>query len=288
MDVASLLHELTPEAERLLARHDATSKPWYPHALVPWGRGRDFDEDYEWSAAEAGLPDALRSALFVNLLTEDNLPYSFRDVQRMFGRDGVWGEWGRRWTAEEGRHAIVIRDYLTVTRALDPVELENARIAQVSGGQVPEPPTALDGFAYLTLQELATRIAHRQTAKLIDDEAGYRVMARVGADENYHFLYYRDLAQAALRIDPSAMMIAIDEQVRGFSMPGTGIPNFAQHSRAIANAGIYNLTIHHDQILAPIVLRYWDIGHLESLTPEAEQAREACVAWIARIEKVGR
>jgi len=288
VDVASLLHELTPEAERLLARHDATSKPWYPHALVPWGRGRDFDEDYEWSAAEAGLPDALRSALFVNLLTEDNLPYSFRDVQRMFGRDGVWGEWGRRWTAEEGRHAIVIRDYLTVTRALDPVELENARIAQVSGGQVPEPPTALDGFAYLTLQELATRIAHRQTAKLIDDEAGYRVMARVGADENYHFLYYRDLAQAALRIDPSAMMIAIDEQVRGFSMPGTGIPNFAQHSRAIANAGIYNLTIHHDQILAPIVLRYWDIGHLESLTPEAEQAREACVAWIARIEKVGR
>jgi len=288
VDVASLLHELTPEAERLLARHDATSKPWYPHALVPWGRGRDFDEDYEWSAAEAGLPDALRSALFVNLLTEDNLPYYFRDVQRMFGRDGVWGEWGRRWTAEEGRHAIVIRDYLTVTRALDPVELENARIAQVSGGQVPEPPTALDGFAYLTLQELATRIAHRQTAKLIDDEAGYRVMARVGADENYHFLYYRDLAQAALRIDPSAMMIAIDEQVRGFSMPGTGIPNFAQHSRAIANAGIYNLTIHHDQILAPIVLRYWDIGHLESLTPEAEQAREACVAWIARIEKVGR
>jgi acyl-[acyl-carrier-protein] desaturase len=34
----------------------------------------------------------------------------------MFGRHAAWGEWDRRWTAEEGRHSIVIRDYLTVTR----------------------------------------------------------------------------------------------------------------------------------------------------------------------------
>ena len=79
----------------------------------------------------------VRSALFINLLTEDNLPYYFRTLSD-FGRDGVWGEWTRRWTAEEGRHAIVIRDYLTVTRAIDPIALERGRMQQVSTGVTPE------------------------------------------------------------------------------------------------------------------------------------------------------
>jgi len=29
----------------------------------------------------------------------------------LFGREGAWGTWVHRWTAEEGRHAIAIRDY---------------------------------------------------------------------------------------------------------------------------------------------------------------------------------
>ena len=135
----ALLAELEPTATRLLERHLSTSKEWFPHDLVPWSRGRDFDSDYEWTPEESGLSDEVRSSLFVNLLTEDNLPYYFRTIEAMFGRDSSWGEWVRRWTAEEGRHSIVIRDYLTVTRALDPVALERARMAQVECGQVPEP-----------------------------------------------------------------------------------------------------------------------------------------------------
>jgi hypothetical protein len=36
-----------------------------------------------------------------------------REIDVAFGRDGAWGTWTGRWTAEEGRHAIVMRDYLT-------------------------------------------------------------------------------------------------------------------------------------------------------------------------------
>ncbi|MEJ7846003.1 MAG: acyl-ACP desaturase, partial [Acidimicrobiales bacterium] len=222
--------------------------------------------------------------LFVNLLTEDNLPYYFRTIERMFGNDGVWGAWARRWTAEEGRHSIVIRDYLTVTRAIDPVALERARMAQVSGGMTPEPTTAADGFAYVALQELATRISHRNTGKLMDS-AGHDVMARVAKDENHHFLFYRDLMKAALEVDPSGGVIAIERQVREFEMPGTGIPDFADHARAIADAGIYDFTAHHDQILVPTVLRQWGVEELTDLTPEAEEARRKVVK---RIGQVGR
>src|SRR5215212_6460886 len=103
----ALLDALTPDVERLLERHLTAAKEWMPHELVPWGRGRDFVPGEAWDEQEFPLPDAVRSALFVNLLTEDNLPYYFETINRVFGADEVWGTWVRRWTAEEGRHSIV-------------------------------------------------------------------------------------------------------------------------------------------------------------------------------------
>ena len=283
-----LLAELEPTAARLLDRHLASSKEWFPHQLVPWSQGQDFEADYEWSPEGVDLADEVRSSLFVNLLTEDNLPYYFRTIERMFGADSVWGTWARRWTAEEGRHSIVLRDYLTVTRAIDPVVLERARMAQVECGEVPEPETPQDGFAYVALQELATRIAHHNTGKLVGDRAGYEVMKKVASDENRHHLFYRDMVSAALEVDPSGMVCAIERQVRTFEMPGTGILDFDVHAKAIAKAGIYDFGIHHDQILVPVVLRHWGVEDIRDLDAEAEQARAALVQRIERIGRAGR
>jgi acyl-[acyl-carrier-protein] desaturase len=287
---AALLTELEPKAGVLLDRHLASTKEWFPHELVPYGRGRDFERGHEWSCADSDLggvevPDAVRSALYVNLLTEDNLPYYFRSIESVFGTDGAFGTWVRRWTAEEGRHSIVIRDYLTATRAIDPVELERGRMAQVSGGETPMPSSPCIGLVYVALQELATRISHRNTGKLLGDAAGYEVMARVAADENLHYLFYRDLATAAIEVAPSAVVIAMEEVVRTFTMPGTGIPGFDRHSTVIARAGIYDARIHHEQILVPVVLNHWKVAELEGLTAEAEVARERL---IDRIERLGR
>lgn len=291
MDAPVLLAELAPTVEQLLERHLASSKEWFPHEVVPWSRGRDFAPDETWDPTEVDLPDAVRSALFVNLLTEDNLPYYFRTIEAMFGRDTVWGEWNRRWTAEEGRHSIAIRDYLTVTRSIDPVALERARMAQVECGQVPEPETPHDGLAYVALQELATRIAHHNTGKLLDDggdRPGYEVMKRVASDENRHHLFYRDLVTAALALDPSGTVLAIERQVRTFEMPGTGIIDYGKHAKAIAKAGIYDFSVHHDQILVPVVLRHWAIESLAGLSAEAEAARASLVTYIGRVGRAGR
>ncbi len=285
MQADAFVAELEPTVARLLDRHLAQTKEWFPHELVPYSRGSDFAADYEWSPDEVPLAEAVRSSLFVNLLTEDNLPYYFRTIENMFGRESAWGEWSRRWTAEEGRHSIVIRDYLTVTRAVDPVALERARMAQVSCGQVPEPSTPHEGLVYVTLQELATRIAHHNTGKLVEDPVGYEIMKRVAADENRHHLFYRDLSTEALGLDPSGMVIAIERQVREFEMPGTGIVDFDAHARAIAKAGIYDFQIHHAQILLPVVVRHWGIENLTGLNDEGEHARDSV---LKRIERIGR
>jgi acyl-[acyl-carrier protein] desaturase len=288
MDATALIAELEPTVERSLERHLAGAKEWFPHELVPWSRARDSFADDGWDAREVELDDAVRSALLVNLLTEDNLPYYTSTITSLYTNDGAWGAWVRRWTAEEGRHSIVLRDYVTVTRALDPVALERARMAQVECGQVPRPAGPQNGLVYVALQELATRVAHHNTGKLLDDRAGREIMKRVAADENRHYLFYRELADAAFELDPSGMLLAVEHEVRTFEMPGTGILDFSRHAKAIARAGIYDFRIHYEQILLPVVIRHWKIEARTGLTPEAERARESVLGRIERIAQAGR
>jgi len=284
----SVLHELAPVASQLVERHLTNAKEWFPHELVPWSRGRDFEAGEQWTAEQSPMDEAVRSSLFVNLLTEDNLPHYFRTIDHLFTEDDPWGYWTRRWTAEEGRHAIVIRDYLTVTRMVDPVALERGRMSQVTKGEVPQPATVADGLVYVSLQELATRIAHGNTGRMMDDSAGRKVMARVAGDEFLHHVFYRDLTSALLELDPSMVVLAIDRNVRGFAMPGTGIPGFAGHAKAIAKAGIYDFAAHHDLILEPVVLGTWALESVEGLDAEAERARERCLPHIGKVAKAGR
>jgi acyl-[acyl-carrier-protein] desaturase len=111
---------------------------------------------------------------------------------------------------------------------------------------------------------------------------------RVAGDENLHQLFYRDLAAAAIEVDPDGMMVAMEEQVRTFSMPGTGIPGFTEHAKKIAAAGIYDLSVHHEQILVPVVLRTWDVEHVEGLGQAGEEARERLMKRMAKSEKVAK
>ena len=285
---AAFLAELAPAAERLYERHLSATKEWFPHEFVPYSQARDFEPGEAWDESEVPMDPAVRSSLLVNLLTEDNLPFYFQVITRMFGADDVWGEWNRRWTAEEGRHSMVIRDYLVATRSLDPWALERDRMHQVQAGfHGNSLPNAANGFAYVALQELATRISHWNTGDRLTDPKGKAVMTRVAKDENFHYLFYRDIVGAALEVDPSMTVEAIAHQVDVFEMPGTGIAGFRSHAQAIANAGIYDMVIHHDKILVPCVLRHWKIDEIQGLSDSAEKARERLFAQMARLKKVG-
>ena len=108
----NMLRELEPALRLGLERHLAQATEWFPHEYVPYEVGRNYVEE-PWESTDSDLSEVARTALEVNLLTEDNLPYYHLALWETFGSQGAWGEWVRRWTAEEGRHAIVLRDYLT-------------------------------------------------------------------------------------------------------------------------------------------------------------------------------
>jgi acyl-[acyl-carrier-protein] desaturase len=102
---------------------------------------------------------------------------------------------------------------------------------------------------------------------------GKKIMSKVAGDEGLHHAFYRDLVLAALEIDPSTMVTAIQSELRKFKMPGTGIPGFTEHEEAIALAGIFGAQQFVDAVVKP-TLSYWQIFELEGLSAGANQARE--------------
>ncbi len=180
-----LLKELEPVAEANLNRHLSMAKDWHPHDYVPWDEGRNFAAmgGDDWAEEQSRLDPVAKAAMITNLLTEDNLPSYHREIAENFSRDGAWGTWVGRWTAEENRHGIVMRDYLTVTRGVDPVALEEARMIHMTNGYSSPGDTEglLHSVAYVTFQELATRVSHRNTGKACNDDIADRMLTRIAA-----------------------------------------------------------------------------------------------------------
>ena len=288
-DTEVLLKELEPTVAANLDRHLAAAQDWMPHEYVPWSNGRNFSmlDGEPWSVEQSTLSPIARVALEVNLLTEDNLPSYHREIDRTFGRDGAWAVWTNRWTAEEGRHAFCLRDYLLVTRGVDPESLERARMATVQGGYDSGGRSVLNACAYISFQELATRVSHRNTGRYSGDPVAERLMARIATDENLHMVFYRDLVQAALGLAPNQTLRAIADEVVGFQMPGSRVPGFGRKAAQMAMAGIYDLRIHHDDVVMPL-LRHWGVLELDGLEAAGEQAREELVAGLAALDAHAR
>jgi acyl-[acyl-carrier-protein] desaturase len=281
-----LLTELEPVVTDEINRHLTMARDWYPHEYVPWSEGRTFAgvlDGEAWEPSEQKFSEAARASLIVNLLTEDNLPSYHFEIATQFTRDGAWGEWVHRWTAEEGRHAQVIRDYLTVTRAIDPVELEDLRMAHMQKGFTALHPGMLGGLAYVSFQELATRVAHRNTGKATGDPVAEQMFARIALDENLHMIFYRNMMSATLEVAPDDAMCAIRDVVLDFKMPGHDIPGFQRKAVQIAVEGIYDIRQHKDEVLMP-VLRHWKIFERDDFGPEGEKARQQVAEFLETLE----
>jgi len=280
-----LLHELEPVVEANLNRHLSVAKPWQPHDYIPWSRGRDFaflgGED--WRPEQSQLDPVAKVAMVVNLLTEDNLPSYHREIATRFGRDGAWGQWVGQWTAEEGRHGAALRDYLVVTRGVDPVNLEALRMEHMTAGYDSGDKTALQAVAYVSFQELATRVSHRNTGKATGCPLAEQLLQRIAVDENLHMVFYRNLVSAAFEIAPDETMAAVRDEVVGFTMPGVGMTDYTRNSVIIAKAGIYDLRLHHDAVVQP-VLKFWNVFDRTDLNSEGEKAREELARFMSDLD----
>lgn len=291
-----LLHELEPVVEKQINRHLSMRKDWNPHDYIPWSDGKNFYAlgGQEWDPEQSKLSEVARIAMITNLLTEDNLPSYHREIAMNFTMDGPWGWWVNRWTAEENRHGIALRDYLLVTRAVDPIELEELRVEQVTRGFSPGQnlqggdelfaQSLFDSVIYVTFQELATRVSHRNTGKACEEPVADQLLGRISADENLHMIFYRDVSAAGLDIAPNQAMRSLHKVLTHFKMPGYTIPDFRRKAVIIATGGVYDPRIHLDDIVMP-VLKKWRIFEREDFTGESARLRDELGKHVEELEE---
>ncbi|MEN4422980.1 acyl-ACP desaturase [Mycobacteroides chelonae] len=289
-----LLHELEPVVEENVHRHLGVTKDWNPHDYVPWSEGKNYKAlgGQDWDPEQSKLSELAKIAMITNLLTEDNLPSYHREIAMNFTMDGPWGTWVNRWTAEENRHGIAIRDYLVVTRSVDPFELEKLRIAQMTSGfspgqnrqNIPFSESLFDSVVYVTFQELATRVSHRNTGKACAEPIADELLKRISTDENLHMIFYRNMVTAGLEIAPNQAVKAVHKVLDNFTMPGYTIPGFRRNAVTIATGGVYDPQSHLDEVVLP-VLRKWRIFDRDDINGEAEWYREDLARIVGDLRK---
>jgi acyl-[acyl-carrier-protein] desaturase len=289
-----LLHELEPVVETNLNRHMTMCKDWNPHDYIPWSDGKNYYAlgGQDWDPEQSKLSEVAQVSMLQNLLTEDNLPSYHREIAMNFSMDGPWGFWVNRWTAEENRHGIALRDYLVVTRTIDPVELEQLRLEQMTRGFSPGQnqqgalfaESLFDSVIYVTFQELATRVSHRNTGKACDETIADQLLQRVSADENLHMIFYRDVSEAGFDIAPNQAMRSLHRVLVNFKMPGFTVPEFRRKAVVIAVGGVYDPRIHLEDVVRP-VLKKWRIFEREEFTGEAAQMRDELGKLVEELEE---
>ncbi|WP_100480395.1 acyl-ACP desaturase [Mycobacteroides abscessus] len=289
-----LLYELEPVVEENVHRHLGVTKDWNPHDYVPWSEGKNYKAlgGQDWDPEQSKLSEVAKIAMITNLLTEDNLPSYHREIAMNFTMDGPWGTWVNRWTAEENRHGIAIRDYLVVTRSVDPVELEKLRVEQMTRGfspgqnrqNIPFSESLFDSVVYVTFQELATRVSHRNTGKACAEPVADELLKRISTDENLHMIFYRNLVEAGMHIAPDQALKSIHKVLDNFKMPGYTIPGFRRNAVTIATGGVYDPQSHLDEVVMP-VLRKWRIFERDDISSEGEWYREDLDRIIGDLKK---
>jgi acyl-[acyl-carrier-protein] desaturase len=96
-------------------------------------------------------------------------------------------------------------------------------------------------------------------------------------------IFYRNLVAAAFDMAPDATMEAIRDEVIDFQMPGAGMPGYTRNAVTIAKAGIYDLRLHHDAVVSP-VLKFWNVFTRDDLGATGEIAREELAEFMIGLD----
>jgi acyl-[acyl-carrier-protein] desaturase len=285
-----VLTAIEPLVADLMQRHRDSRKLWMPSDLLPAHEQSDAEHDAEIAELRnraRGLPDSVRVALALNLLTEEGLPHFHRLVAQYMGHDGVWAEWNNLWTAEEDRHGCILRDYVRDARLFDMRALEHMQYQYIESGFNPEwkdDPYRL--LAYTSLQEKATQTAHANAGRLASqyEPKLQKILAHICADEARHYLFYRDSFSAVLKADTNRALAALATVAPALAMPGHNIDGYAQMSEVERRAGIYGPREYLK--LVEDLLTHWAIDALDGLSAVGRAAQDKVMQLPRRLQRM--
>ena len=283
-----VLKDLEAKVRELMAQHEEKRQLWVPSELLQPEEGESPDEHVkELRRRAAGIPDSARTAVALNLLTEEGLPHFHRLLAVYLGDDTFWRAWNNLWTAEEDRHGVVLHDYVRQTNLLDQRGLDALQFSYLRSGFHPgwdRDPYRV--FAYTSLQERATQHSHSETGKLVGEYEPLlaKILRLVAREEARHYSFYRTIFSEILERDPNEALHSASLILPALQMPGVNMPGFSKFADVVRRAGIYGprdyLRIAQEQI------RLWKIESLTGLNELGRKAQEKIMAIPDRLKRV--
>ncbi|MFC8313749.1 acyl-ACP desaturase [Gordonia sp. NPDC057258] len=278
-DLIIALEKALPE---IAEDHQSAAAPWNPHDWVPWDDGRNFGflGGADFDPSEAFLSDEARAGLLALLLTKDNLPSYHRVLAKHFPAFSDWRQLVGVWTAEDNRHAIVLRDYLVVRRAIDPVDAEERRRIHVTQGyrQTPEqvePLGPLDVLALMAVHENQCVHFIKRLSAVAGDEALVEILTRISNDDQGQATTFGAFLNAGIVADQDATVLAIDRALALDEPIGHDIADFDAERALIAD-------YENAEVKAAIAAALADAVKLDTVSGLGEEAEAARTRILAR------
>ena len=238
----ALTLELEPVVERLMDRYLDTDDIWFAHDYVPFDRGENFAflGGRDWDPSQMTLPRTITDACEILLLLKDNLAGHHRELVEHFILEEWWGRWLGRWTAEEHLHAIALREYLVVTREVDPTANEEARVQHVMKGYRGDTFTQVETLVYMALTERTHAVFCRNLAALVEEPVLAGLVDRIARDEARHEQMFSSLVAHCLEYTRDETIAAIAARAADLRVVGADIDAYQDKVRNVADTGIFD------------------------------------------------
>jgi acyl-[acyl-carrier-protein] desaturase len=261
----ALTLELEPVVQENLARHIATEELWYAHDYVPFEQGENFAflGGKDWDPSSVTLPKPVTDALEILLITKDNLAGYHRELVEHFILDEKWGRWLGRWTAEEHLHAVALRNYLVVTREIDPAANEDVRVEHVMKGYRADSLSQVETLVFMTFFEREHAVFCRNLAAQIDEPVLRALVGRIARDEERHEEFFGNLVAHCLSSQRDETIAAIASRAAALGPVGHDIDAYSDKLREVADAGIFDDAALRNVIYDRIAL--WGLSDVPAL-----------------------
>ena len=238
----ALILELEPVVEQNLSRHIQTEELWYAHDFVPFDQGENFAflGGKDWEPSDMTLPRPVTDALEILLITKDNLAGYHRELVFHFILEEKWGRWIGRWTAEEHLHAVALRNYLVVTREIDPAANENVRVEHVMKGYRADTYSQIETLAFMAFFERAHAVFCRNLQAQIEEPTLKALVGRIARDEERHEEFFANLVAHCVQSHRDETVAAIARRAAELDVIGADIDAYVDKREAVAAAGIFD------------------------------------------------
>jgi acyl-[acyl-carrier-protein] desaturase len=238
----ALTLELEPVVAENMKRHLATEELWFAHDFVPWDQGENFAflGGRDWEPSDVTLPKHVTDALEILLITKDNLAGYHRELVEHFILDEQWGRFLGRWTAEEHLHAVALRNYLVVTREIDPSANEDVRVQHVMKGYRADTYSQIETLVFMAFFEREHAVFCRNLEAQISEPVLKDLMGRIAKDEERHEEFFSNLVAHCLTTKREETIAAIAARAAELQAVGGDIDAYQDKVAHVAEVGIFD------------------------------------------------